>query len=324
MGKIRDRMTQDLALAGYAPGTQGHYLGAAVRFVRRFMRPPEQMGQEELRTHVAELVARGIAASTLKVQIAGLKFLYEKTLGRPNEVAWMSWPRAPRGLPRVLGMTEVVALLGALLTPLYRIVALVMYAAGLRITEAVSLRVDDIDAARGVIRVRGKGSKVREVMLSPKLLTALRTYWAAARPPRPYLFVSPATGKPVRAEAVRRAIHRARLAAGLKKVVTPHMLRHSFASHLVDAGTDIRVIQHLLGHASITTTVVYTHVSEARVAGTASPVEKLPELAETRTPKSPMLPKPTAEKKAPPVPQERPSLAKAAPRKEAPRKTGTR
>jgi len=279
MGKIRDRMKHDLALAGYAPGTQDHYLGAATRFVKRFMLPPDQLGQDHLRQHVAEISASGVGASTLKVQIAGLKFLYEKTLGRPSEVAWMSWPRAPRGLPRVLAMSEVVALLGAMGTPLYRIVALVLYAAGLRISEAVVLRVDDIDAARGVLRVRrGKGGKTREVMLSPKLLTALRTYWRAARPPLPYLFVAPSTGAPVRPEAVRTAMRRARVDAGIKKAVTPHMLRHSFATHLLDAGTDVRVIQHLLGHASVATTVRYTRVSTALVAAAESPLDRLPPL----------------------------------------------
>ncbi len=276
MGKIRDRMKQDLELGGYAPGTQQHYLGAATRFVRRFMRSPEQMGQEELREHVAEVGASGVGASTLKVQIAGLKFLYEKTLGRPTEVAWMSWPRAPRGLPRVLDMSEVVALLGALVCPLYRIVALVLYGAGLRISEAVGMQVGDVDAARGVLRVRGKGGKMREVMLSPKLLAALRTYWRAARPPQPYLFVSPKTGKPVRPATVRTAMHRARDAAGLKKRVTPHMLRHSFATHLLEDGTDVRVIQHLLGHASVATTVRYTRVNSAMVAAAESPLERLP------------------------------------------------
>jgi integrase/recombinase XerD len=275
-------MRQDLAMAGYAAGTQQHYLAAAIRFVRRFMLAPDQMGQEHLRTHVAELGASGIGASTLKVQIAGLKFLYEKTLGRPTEVAWMSWPRAPRGLPRVLEMTEVVALLGAMHTPLYRIVALVMYATGLRIGEAVALEVGDVDAARGVLRVRhGKGDKAREVMLSPKLLAALRCYWRSTRPPLPHLFVSPRTGAPVRPDAVRTAMRRARVDAGLKKPVTPHMLRHSFATHLLDDGTDVRVIQHLLGHASVATTVRYTRVSTAIIAATESPVDKLPPLPKT-------------------------------------------
>jgi site-specific recombinase XerD len=295
MGITRERMKQDLAMAGYAPGTQQLYLGAALRFVKRFMLPPERLGQEHLRTHVAELGATGVGASTLKVQIAGLRFLYEKTLGRPNEVAWMSWPRAPRGLPRLLDMVEIVALLGALLSPMYRIVAVVMYATGLRISEAIMLQVGDIDAARGVIRVRGKGGKTREVKLGPKLLDALRTYWRGARPPLPYLFVSPTTGKPVRAEAVRTALRRARVDAGLKKHVTPHMLRHSFATHLLEAGTDVRVIQHLLGHASVATTQRYTHVSRTLVAAVQSPLDRLPALKATTptksAPKTPPAPK---------------------------------
>jgi len=299
MGKIRDRMRQDLALAGYAPGTQDHYLGAAARFVRRFKLPPEQMGQEHLRAHVAELGASGIGASTLKVQIAGLKFLYEKTLGRPNEVAWMSWPRAPRGLPRVLDMSEVVALLGAMTSPVYRMIALVLYAAGLRISEAVMLQVSDIDAARGVLHVRrGKGGKPREVMLSAKLLAALRVYWRAIRPPLPYLFVSPTTGKPVRPEVVRKAMHRARVDARLRKRVTPHMLRHSFATHLLEAGTDVRVIQHLLGHASVATTVRYTRVSTALVAAVESPLEKLPPMKKTTGRTLPAEKTPPTRKKA--------------------------
>ena len=282
MGVLRDRMRQDLALAGYALGTQVHYLGAAIRFVRRFMLSPDCMGQEHLRAHVAELGESGLGASALKVQIAGLRFLYEKTLGRPAEVAWMSWPRAPRGLPRVLDISEIVALLGALESPLYRILALVMYGTGLRVSEAAVLEVGDIDAARGVIRVRrGKGGKEREVMLSPKLLEALRSYWRVARPPRPHLFGSPKTGEVVRPEAVRTALRRARLDAGLRKAVTPHMLRHSFATHLLDEGTDVRVIQHLLGHASVATTVRYTRVSTAITAATQSPLDKLPPLVRT-------------------------------------------
>jgi site-specific recombinase XerD len=139
-----------------------------------------------------------------------------------------------------------------------------------------------------VVRVRhGKGDKAREVMLSPKLYAALRCYWRRARPPLPYLFVSPRTGKPVRPEAVRTAMRRARADAGLKKRVTPHMLRHSFATHLLDDGTDVRVIQHLLGHASVATTVRYTRVSTAITAATASPLDRLPGLAKTATTSAP-------------------------------------
>jgi len=279
MGKIRDRMTQDLEMGGYAVGTRQQYLATVVRFVKRFGCGPEEMGQEELRTFVAELGASGIGASTLKVHVAGLKFLYERTLGRPQEVAWMGWPRPPRGLPRVLDASEIAGLLGAMRLALYRTIALVMYGAGLRISEAVGLQVGDIDAARGVIRVRrGKGGKSREVMLSPKLLGALRTYWRAARPPQPYVFASPKTGRPVKAETVRTAMRRACQDAGLKKKVTPHMLRHSFATHLLEGGTDVRVIQQMLGHSDVDTTMRYTRVSTAMISRTKSPLDKLPPL----------------------------------------------
>jgi site-specific recombinase XerD len=278
MGIVRERMQQDLKLAGYAPSTQRQYLGAAKRLVARFRKPPEQLGQDELRMFVAELSA-SVGAAALKTTIAGVKFLYEKTLARPAEVAWMSWPSTPRGLPGVLGVIEIVALLGAMQTPLYRMVAMVMYATGLRVSEAVALQVGDIDAARGVIRVRrGKGGKAREVMLSPKLLTALRTYWRAARPPLPHLFVTASTGAVVSPQAVRTAMRQACIDAGLKKRVTPHMLRHSFATHLLEDGTDVRVIQQLLGHANVATTTRYTRVSTAVVAAAESPLEKLPPL----------------------------------------------
>ena len=284
MGKMRERMRGDLVLGGYSAATQKQYLGAVYRLARRFKRPPEQLGQDELRQYVAEEGSR-VGASTLKVVIAGLKFFYTKTLGRPAEVAWMSWPRPPRGLPAVLGMAEVVTLLGALHKPLYRMMALVMYGAGLRVSEVVALEVGDIDAARGVIRVRrGKGGKPREVMLAPRLLKALRAYWRVERPPLPYLFASPTTGRPVSTNAVREAIHRACAQAGMTKSITPHMLRHSFATHLLEDRVDLRVIQHLLGHGSITTTVRYTHVSEAMSAAIRSPLERLPPLAKIAEP----------------------------------------
>jgi integrase/recombinase XerD len=277
MGIVRDRMSQDLVMAGYAAGTREHYLGAASRFVRRFMRSPEQMGQEELRLHVAELGASGISPGTLKVELAALKFLYAKTLGRPSEVAWISWPRQPRALPRVLSRDEVLALLDAAPSPLYRAIMLVMYGAGLRVGEAVALQVRDIDAARRIIRItRGKGAKPREVALDAKLLAALREYWRKTTPPLPYLFAGPRSGRPVAPKSVRTAIRRAARRAGLRKRVTPHMLRHSFATALLEMGTDIRVIQHLLGHACITSTMFYTRVDAQLVMAVRSPLHRLP------------------------------------------------
>jgi integrase/recombinase XerD len=277
MGKISDQMRQDLAQAGYAESTQRAYWSAARAFVARFRRPPTELGRTELREYVEELRGRGVSASRLKQHYAGLRFLYEKTLGRPHEVSFLSWPKQPRGLPKVLAQAEIVSLLAALRMPKYRAVAMVMYGAGLRISEACTLEVQDIDAARMVIHVRhGKGNQPRDVLLSPRLLMALRAYWRLERPPLPYLFVGEGTGRPLGPEAVRTALEMARTDAGLKRTVTAHMLRHSFATHLLEAGTDVRVIQQLLGHRDLSTTAGYTRVAHAMISKTTSPLDRLP------------------------------------------------
>lgn len=275
MTRLRDRMKQDLELGGYARGTTQQYLAAAAHFAAYFKRPPERLGQPEVRRYVEHLVEkRKLGASALKIHLAGIRFLYARTLGRPAVVAWMSWPRQPAKLPVVLSRGEVEALLAAMSNPMFRAVAMVMYGAGLRISEACALEVTDIDAGREVIHVRlGKGKRERYVMLGKVLLLALRTYWAATRPPLPYLFPGDDPRIPVTPDRVRRALRSAVEACALRKRVTPHVLRHSFATHLLEAGTDVRVIQALLGHASIRTTMRYTQVSRAHLAKTKSPLD---------------------------------------------------
>jgi site-specific recombinase XerD len=277
MKDLRDRMRQDLELGGYAPGTTTHYLDAVSRFAKHFGRSPEKLGQPDIRAYVEHLkTKRKVSASVLKVEMAGIRFLYAKTLGRPEVVAWMSWPRQPAKLPVVLAGTEVERLLGAMSNPMFRAICMVMYGAGLRIEEACALQVTDIDAARGVLRVRhGKGNRERYAMLGERLLLGLRSYWAACRPPRPYLFPGDDPSEPVSGDRVRTAIRAAVRATGLTKKATPHVLRHSFATHLLDAGTDIRIIQALLGHASIRSTMRYAHVSRATLAKTKSPLDLL-------------------------------------------------
>ncbi len=276
MGKIGDQMRQDLALAGYSRETQRMYWSDARALVRRFGKPPTEIERDELRQYVDELCASGVSPSRIKQHLASMKFLFEKTLGRPADVSFISWPTQPRPLARVLAPDQITSLLEALRSPKYRAIAMVMYGAGLRISEACSLEVDDIDAARGVIHVRhGKGNTPRDVTLSPKLLAILREYWRRERPPQPYLFVGKGSTRPLAAESVRNALKLARAEAGLKGTFTPHMLRHSFATHLLEAGTDIRVIQQLLGHKNLSTTAGYTRVAHALLAKTTSPLDRL-------------------------------------------------
>ena len=270
------RMKADLEAGSYALTTRGHYLAAAKRFVERFQREPEQLGQREIRAYFAGArKGEKRSASWLKLHMAGVRYLFAVTLARPAEVAWLRWPRVRAPLPVILSGQEILMLLRAISSPLYRAVAMTMYGAGLRITEACRLEVGHIDGRRGVITVRGKGGRPRYVMLSDTLLASLRGYWAANRPPKPYLFPGPDPRKPIDARSVREAIRSAVITTGLVKKVTPHVLRHSFATHLHELGTDIRTIQVLLGHASLRTTMRYIGVSRATVARTQSPLDVL-------------------------------------------------
>lgn len=278
MGALREKMRQDLELGGYAEVTKKVYLSAVEDFVRHFGRSPERMGQDEVRAYIRYLVEhKQVKSQRLRQHMAGLKFLYARTLGRPQVVSFLSWPSDAVRLPVVLSAEEVTRLLAELREPVYRVLFTTVYAAGLRISEACLLETRDIDASRGVIHVRNtKGGKERLVMLSERLLLVLRAYWVAERPVAPYLFTSRFNGKPVNASSARRALKRAALAVGLGKKVSPHVLRHSFATHLLEHGTDLRVIQVLLGHASIKTTTLYVRVSAGLLRGTPSPLERLP------------------------------------------------
>lgn len=273
----RIQMKGDLEAGGYAAGTRTHYLSAAQRLVAACNRPVEVIGQKEIRAYFERARKRDKrGASWLKVEMAGVRYLFAVTLARPAEVAWLRWPRQPSPLPVILSGEEVLQLLGAISTPLYRVVAMTMYGAGLRISEACSLQVGDIDSKRSLIHVRhGKGGRPRNVMLGETLLRALRAYWTANRPPKPYLFPGPDPRKPIEPRSVREAVAAAVATSGLTKRITPHVLRHSFATHLLEMGTDLRVIQALLGHRSIRTTTMYTQVSRAHLAKTKSPLDVL-------------------------------------------------
>jgi site-specific recombinase XerD len=270
-------MEQDLELAGYARDTKRLYLRAVTRLAEHYRRAPDKLGHDDLRRYIEHLRdQKKVGPSSLKVHMAGIRFFYVKTLGRPDMVAWMSWPRQASKLPVVLSGSEVERVLAALSNPMFRVLAMVMYGSGLRVSEACALKVTDIDAARRLIHVRhGKGDRERYVMLSDRLLLGLRAYWKAMRPPQPFLFPGDDPRKPVTAERVRDALHGAVASCGLTKHITPHVLRHSFATHLLEIGANLRVIQMLLGHASIRTTMRYTQVSRAMLAKTKSPLDQL-------------------------------------------------
>jgi integrase/recombinase XerD len=278
MDKSIEQFGRDLAMANYAKTTRERYVKTAVHLSARFGKPLAGLTREELRAYVEEMTARGKSASWLTTQVAAVSFLYRKTLGRPELVSFVSYPKKHKPLPTVLSLDEVGALIGAIRHPCYQAIVMVMYGAGLRITEALALEVTDIDAARGVIRVRhGKGNKAREAKLSPTLYNWLRQYWARQRPPLPYLFASRKTGKAPTAETVRSALAHAAKQAWIGKRVTPHVLRHSFATHLLEHGTDVRVVGALLGHASLQSTARYARVTEKLVRQTPSPLDLLPQ-----------------------------------------------
>lgn len=271
------QMGQDLARAGYAKSTRAKYMRTVAHLADRYRRPLTELTREELRAYVDELGALDKSPVWLGHQIIALRFLYAKTLGRPEMVSFLKLPRRRRTLPTVLSLDQVNALLGAIRVARYQAVAMVLYGAGLRIAEALALEVTDIDGARGVIRVRhGKGDRPREAKLSPALYDWLRQYWSRERPPVPYLFASRKTGKPPMPDTIRKVLAQAAKAAWIGKRVTPHVLRHSFATHLLEQGTDVRVVSALLGHASLLSTARYTQVTEKLVRQTPSPLELLP------------------------------------------------
>lgn len=273
---LREKMMQDLRLAGYALKTQKTYLECIGLFAQ-FCWEPAQVNQEGVRAWVTHLEKSKVGSQRLRQHFAALKFLFGKTLARPEQVAFLSWPKDPKRLPMVLTAPQVSALLGALQSPKYRVFFTTLYATGLRLKEACHLKTTDIDAARGVIHVRvGKGGKERLVMLSPTLLSILRAYWKQERPRGPYLFPTK-SHRPLDPDVARRVLHQAAETANLdSKQITPHVLRHSFATHLLESGTELRVIQVLLGHENIQTTTRYARVSAALVSKAKSPLERLP------------------------------------------------
>jgi integrase/recombinase XerD len=275
MSPLRRRMIEDMTVRNLSPATQRSYVSAVAKFSRHFGHSPDRLDLEDVRAFQVYLVSTGISWPALNQIVCALRFFYGVTLGEATIPERIPYAREPRKLPVVLSADEVVAFLEAVPSLKSRAALTTAYAAGLRTSEVVGLRVEDIDSARGVIAVRGgKGGKDRHVMLSPQLLGILRAYWRLARPPR-YLFPGRDDDHPLAPTVLHAACRSAAKAAGLAKRVTIHTLRHSFATHLLENGTDIRIIQVLLGHQNLSSTARYTQVATHVIRATTSPLDRL-------------------------------------------------
>lgn len=281
MTPLRQRMIEDMRVRNLSAKTIAIYVAAVAKFAKFFHKSPDLLGPEEIRGYQVYLVQEKRASwSAFNIVVSALRFLYGVTLTRDWTLPKIPYAKKPKTKPVILSMEEVCTFLKALSNLKYRVLVMIAYATGLRHSEVLHLRVSDIDSKRMMIRVElGKGNKDRYVPLSPTLLTWLRAYWKIARPAS-YLFPGKVPGMPLTRESVCRAIRRARRASGISKAVTLRMMRHSFATHLLDSGTNIRIIQALLGHRSLNTTAIYTTVSSATIHATQSPLESLAKLPE--------------------------------------------
>jgi len=277
MTHLRQRMQEDLRLRNFSERTVRRYTHTVAEFATYFHKSPDQLGPEHIRTFLLHLLnERKLVWGTIQGARSALKFLYTRTLKQTWFDQEVIKPKVRRKLPTVWSREEVCALLDAEMNIKHRALLALYYSAGLRCQEALDLKVSDIDSKRMIIHVReGKGKFPRQVMLSPKLLEILRVYWRG-RKPKDWLFPGKQAGEQLKANAVRVVCQKLRKQLGIRKSLSPHVLRHSFATHLLDAGTDLRSIQLLLGHRDLETTSRYLHVSEARLHATPSPLDDLP------------------------------------------------
>ncbi len=278
MTPLRQRMVEDMQIRNVSPLTQRAYVEHVARFARYFGRSPALLGREEIRTCLVYLTnEKQLVPSTIIIAVAALRFFYTVTLRKRWSVeAVIPAPKEPQRVPIVLSPAEVVPFLDSVKLPNHRTILTTCYAAGLRISEAVHLTIPAIDRQRMVLRVeQGKGQKDRYVMLSPQLLEILREWWRVSRP-RHWLFPGDHPDEPITTHSVHRVCRIAQQRSGIPKPITPHSLRHAFAVHLLEAGTDVRTIQLLLGHRSLKTTAQYLCLATNKICATASPLDLLP------------------------------------------------
>jgi len=280
MTPLRRRMVEDMRIRNLAPNTQRMYLQYISSFAKHFGRSPDELEPEHVRAYLVHLAdERALSVSTICMATAALRFLYQVTLQRNWTFDQIPVPKAPSKLPVILSPEEVQRFLGSIGNIKHRTLLTTIYAAGLRISEATHLQVRDIDSQRMMLRIeQGKGQRDRYVMLSPRLLEALRSYWRSVKPTT-WLFPGEVPNKPITTEAIRHVCQRVRRVTGIGKPISPHSLRHAFATHLLEAGTDVRKIQLLLGHRSLATTSQYLKMATSTICATTSPLDRLPVVA---------------------------------------------
>lgn len=275
---LREQMLAELQLRGITPRTQTAYLREIAKLENYFNRSPEELGEEEVKEYLVHMLEdRGLSSGTYKYYAAGIKFLYRTTLNRGEVVEKIKYPKAKIKLPVVLDLSEVRTMLSVMENLKHRAILTITYSAGLRISETARLKVSDIDSKRMMVRVQqGKGYKDRYSILSKTALECLRQYWRAYRP-KDWLFEGQKEGAHICISSIRQIFLGAKERAGITKPASPHTLRHSFATHLIEAGTSLHHVQLLLGHRSPTTTTVYLHVSRMNLAQVTSPLDSIPE-----------------------------------------------
>src|SRR5262245_36575537 len=278
MTDLRKRMLEELQRRNYSKETIRLYLFAVKDFARYFKKRPDLLTQEHMREFQLHLLKeRKLAVETVAQRVTALRFFFVKVLKRSYEELDLVYPKLPQRLPTVLSEAEVTKLIESASSAYHRVIITTLYATGMRRAELARLKVSDIDSARMVIHVRqGKGGKDRDITLSPRLLEVLRGYWKW-RKPQVYLFPSllrPRPDKPITSKTIWYAVREAARRAGIKKRITPHTLRHSWATHLLERGTDLKTIQMLLGHVDLEATTIYLHLSQRHLQSMTNPVDR--------------------------------------------------
>jgi integrase/recombinase XerD len=272
---LRRRMIEDMTVRNFAPKTQHDYIRAVTNLTRFLGRSPGTATAEDLRRFQLHLTGNRVGAPTINFTVTVLRFFFTMTLDRADAIKHLTFVPEPRKIPVVLSLEEVARLLEAAPGPKYKAALAAAYGAGLRVSEVATLKVSDIDSERMMLRVeQGKGHKDRHAMLAPQLLELLRDWWRIARP-QVWLFPGQNPVNPMTTRQINRACHAAADMARITKRVSPHTLRHSFATHLLEQNTDIRVIQVLLGHAKLETTALYTRIATNTIRAVMSPLERL-------------------------------------------------